>query len=140
MRANKKGRGFGARPCGINALLFAAALCTLFLPWFSLRVGGNTYVYAAAGLVSPKPLALLLFAAPAVGLMISFAPTKRGRKDVALAMVHALGLVMLSFAKPLIFEYGSRFYRFAIGGFACAAVFGVGVMFNVATHIRRRRS
>lgn len=128
--------------CMLNLIVFAACAVFLFLPFYRIDMGGHTYHYSAYALFLVKKGAWLLALSPALGLLLSLLSLSRllNAGAVAWGMVHILGLLLFVIAKPIIFEYGNRFYTMAQGASLTMAAYGAGIAVNLWALMRKRKA
>lgn len=124
----------------LQALLFASGALCLLLPVFTFTQGGKAYPFTIFTILESRPVASILFLAPALGLLLALLPFFKRENDRALilAAAHAAGIAILFITKPLIFEYGSRFAALSFGGYACLAVYALGILLNGLALFSRR--
>ncbi len=129
--------------CMLDPVLFAVCAVCLLLPFYRIEQGGHAYFYAVSALLVSKTRAILLIAAPALGLALSLvycAGWFQKHRAATLSTIHMMGLVLLLVAKSVIFEYGSRFYSMAFGAVITMTVYAIGLMVNGLVLLRGRKN
>ncbi len=125
----------------VNVLLFACTALCLLTPLFTITIAGKTYAYSALLLFRQRPVSMMLIFAPCIGLIGTLMPMGQNPKlrYLLLTGVCLLGLGVGLMAKPLIFEYGSRFCRYAWGSYAAMALFALGICLNICFALLKRK-
>ena len=122
----------------INVLLFAFATLAMLLPFFTITLAGKTYAYSAVSLLAKKSASAVLLAAPLGGLLVAVMPkVQNAKKNIVFCLLNILGIAVILFAKPLVFEYGNRFSEYALGSFLSMAIFAVGILYNAVRLIKK---
>lgn len=117
----------------LNPVLFAIGAACLFLPFYRIEQGGHIYSHTVSTLLSVRASAALLVISPVFGLVFHFLfMSKRTKKqrEIPPGIIHAVGLLLLFVAKPIIFEYGDRFYSMAFGAVVTLIAYAVGILAN----------